>query len=95
MLQGICRYINRVGDMIEGKYTDSKLSGWCRTLHNDGYYTVSWCEDGMDMGYCKMFDNKSKESFEGLYYEVDTHIWDKDIKYDHSIDDDIKKEYYR
>jgi len=57
-LHGFGRYISREGDMVEGNYCYGALNGWCRTIHSDGFYTISWFEDGRDMGYCKMMDSK-------------------------------------
>ena len=42
-----------------------------------------------------MYDKDQKVSFEGLYYEVDTHMWDRDIKHDKMVDQQKKTEYYK
>ena len=82
--------------MVEGFYNYGALYGWCRTIHSDGYYTISWCEDGRDIGYCKMLDNTFTVNFEGYYYKLDHYIWGKDVKHDEKIlSKEQKKEYYK
>ena len=68
--------------MVEGNYNYGALTGWYRTIHSDGFYTISWCEDGRDKGYCKMLDSNQVVNFEGYYYQVDYYIWGKDVKGD-------------